>query len=156
MSQIFTGARGVLKIDNKIVGFVGGVNVTAEFTLTDVDVIGQLEVGDLAETGFKCNFSVNVFKEIDKDASDETPTFANSAGALGFDTSSQSAGVSPMRKQSYFNVELYDEETEQTVYYMEDCKYESGTGQMDARGLWQGTWNFRCRKGYEVGPVAAA
>jgi hypothetical protein len=152
MSQVFTGARGRVRINNVIVGFVGGVNVTVENTLTDVDVMGQLEVGDLAETGHKCNFSINLFKAI----SDQNVTGAkgeaipNTAAAIGIDKSSPAAGVTPMRDQTYFDVIIEDEQTDEAIFIMEKCKFEGGSGQADARGLWQGTWNFRALRGYNL------
>lgn len=151
MSQVITGARGRVKIGTKTVGFVGGVNVTVENTLTDVDILGQLEVGDLAETAHKCNFSINYFKAV-SDANvtpakgEVTPT--NTAAAIGIDTSSQAQGVSSMRNQTYFDVIIEDDQTNESIFVLKDCKFEGGTGQVDARGLWQGTWNFRALRGY--------
>lgn len=148
MSQVITGARGHVKINGQIVGFVGGVNVTIEDTLTDVDVIGQLDVGDLAETAHKCNFSINHFKPTDG---------SNSAATLGFDTSATNAAgavaagnVNTMRNQTEFSVDIVrDEDAGETVFFaLRGCKSEGGTGQMDARGIWQGTWNFKARQGF--------
>lgn len=152
MSQVFTGARGRVKIGGKLVGYVGGVNVTIENTLTDVDVMGQLEVADLAETGHKCNFSINVFKAL-SNASINSPAALgetapnNSAKKVGID-SSDAGTVLPLRTQAYFNVEIEDDESGAVIFYLVNCKWEGGTGQVDARGLWQGTWNFRAQKGH--------
>lgn len=147
-----TGARGRVRINGKVVGFVGGVNVTIENTLTDVDVMGQIEVADLAETAHKCNFSVNYFKAL-KDqstagAAAKGEFIPNTAAAVGIDSSSQANGVSPMRDQTYFDVVLEDDQTNQPIMILEKCKFEGGSGQADARGLWQGTWNFRALRGY--------
>lgn len=163
MSAIFTGARGKVYVGTKAIGWVGGVNVTVENTLTDVDVMGQLEVGDLAETGHKCNFSINTFKAIASTATVK-PLFnaegvqinapevaasleANTAYANQFD-SSTTASVMPMRNQGYFEVTIHDDQTDEVVFTMSNCKFEGGTGQADARGLWQGTWNFRAQRGH--------
>ena len=145
MSQVLTGARGLVKIKGTVVGFAGGINVTIENTLTDVDVMGQLEVGDLAETAHKCNFTINSFREIDAKGVSH-----NTAKAIKIDTSTPAAGVKPMRSQVYFDVEIEDEESGKTMFLLQQCKYEGGSGQVDARGLWQGTWNFKARKGFEV------
>lgn len=150
MSQVITGARGHIKLNGLIVGFVGGVNVTVEDTLTDVDVLGQLDVGDLAETAHKCNFSINIFKAVDG---------SNSAAALGFDTSFTSANgavvtgdINTMRNQTAFNVDIVRDEgnSEVAFFTLVGCKSEGGTGQMDARGIWQGTWNFKATRGYGI------
>lgn len=147
MAQIFTGARGRVKIKDTVIGFCGGINITAEFTLADVDVLGQLETADLAEVGHKANFSINTFKaftDVPEGASALTPQ--QSAFAIGIDTSSPATGVGSMRSQAYFDVIIEDSETGAVVATLERCKYEGGTGQMDARGVWQGTWNFRCTR----------
>lgn len=163
MSQVFTGARGRVKIGENIVGYVGGVNVTVENTLTDVDVMGLLEVGDLAETGHKCNFSINMFKSITTtsvkgpDTTDAngnivpgvvvTTTDQSTAKLLGIDSSTTSS-VENMRNQGYFTVLIEDDQSDAIIFTLTDCKFEGGTGQVDARGLWQGTWNFRARRGH--------
>lgn len=161
MSQVITGARGRVKINGQVVGFVGGVNVTVEDTLTDVSIMGQLHEGDLAETGHKCNFSMNVFRSV-TDAGVISPeaagaTVVNSAAAMGIDssfTTDQATGevkpgeVNTMRSQAYFDVDLEDELTGKSFFALRSCKFEGGSGQMDARGVWQGTWNFRALKGY--------
>lgn len=153
MSQVFTGARGRVEINGATVGFVGGINVTIEDTLTDVDVLGQLEVGDLAETAHKCNFSINYFKVApDAGVAAGAPqASSNTAAALGFDKSTD-ASVLPMISQGYFSVIIYDDNDDSAdsvaVFKMLECKFEGGTGQVDARGLWQGTWNFRAKRGF--------
>lgn len=152
MAQVMTGARGRVRINNKVVGFVGGINVTIEDTLTDVDVMGQLEVADLAETAHKCNFSINYFKAL-KDqgtasAAARGEFIPNTAAAVGMDTSSQASGVLPLRDQAYFDVVIEDDQTNAPIMILEKCKWEGGSGQVDARGLWQGTWNFRALRGY--------
>lgn len=152
MASVMTGARGKVLIGGKVVGFIGGVNVNVEDTLADVDIIGQLEVGDLAETGHKCNFSINYYKAL-ADAGVASPDakgqfIPNSASAIGIDKSSQAAGVSPMRSQDFFDVEITDQLTDQTIFKMEKCKWEGGSGAMDARGIWTGTWNFRAVRGF--------
>lgn len=143
MSQIITGARGVVRINGTIAGFVGGVNVTVENTLTDVDVIGQLDSADLAETGHKCSFTINTFKAVSADGSS-----TNAAATIGIDTSSPAGGVAPMRNQAYFDVTLEDDQSKKVFFTLQKSKWEGGSGQMDARGVWQGTWNFKALRGF--------
>lgn len=152
MSQVLTGARGRVRINNRVVGFVGGVNVNVENTLSDVDIMGQMEVGDLAETAHKCTFSINLFKALSDagvaSGSAKGEFIPNTAVAVGIDTSSQANGVLPMRDQAFFDVIIEDDQTDQPVFILEKCKWEGGSGSMDARGIWQGTWNFKCVRGY--------
>lgn len=144
MAQIFTGAKAKIFINDQLVGYVGGLNVNQENTLTDVDIIGQLEVGDLAETGHKINFSINYFKAVA--GNDGTGDQVDTAASLGLDTAAAD-GIASMRNQAYFNVVIQDDQ-DREIYKIEEAKWEGGTGQIDARGVYNGTWNYRARKGY--------
>ena len=154
MSQVITGARGHVKINGAVVGFVGGVNVTVEDTLTDIDVLGLLETGDLAETGHKCNFSINFFKAVD--GSNAASNIGVAQGETMDKSGSNANGVATpgdvqaMRSQTYFDVDLVidEDDAEKTIFALRACKWEGGTVQMDARGVWQGTWNFRAKRGF--------
>lgn len=148
MAQIMTGARGTVLVDNIKVGFVSGVNVNVEYTLTDVDVLGQLDVGALAETGHKCSGSINFFKVVIPASVDTTAAVnpgVSSAEILGI----TSDDLPSMRDRKAFTIAISDEVGNE-VFRMEGCKIEGGTGAMDARGVWQGTWNFRAQKGYKI------
>lgn len=135
MAQILTGAKGRVRINEEILAFAAGININQENTLTDVDIMGQLEVGDLAETGHKVNFSVNYFKIVN-------PELAQNAQQIGI----EQAVLSDMRNQAFFKVEILDDQ-DNIIYQLNYCKFEGGSGQMDARGVWNGTWNFRAKRG---------
>jgi hypothetical protein len=135
MAQIMTGAKGQVRINEQVLAYVAGININQENTLSDVDVIGQLEVLDLAETGHKVNFTVNYFKIVN-------PELAGTAQQIGI----EQAVLSDMRNQNYFKVEVLDD-NDTIIYQLIDCKFEGGSGQLDARGVWNGTCNFRARKG---------
>lgn len=135
MAQILTGSKAIIRVNGEVIAFASGVNVNQENTITDVDVLGQLEVGDLAETGHKVNFSVNYFKLVN-------PEVAQTAQQIGI----EAAVLSDMRNQNYFDCSIVDD-NQNEIYKMENCKFEGGSGSLDARGVWQGTWNFRARKG---------
>ena len=128
MSQVFTGSKASLKLQGQKVAFVGSVNITQELTLTDIDVLDQLEIAEAAETGFKCNFTANLFK-VD----------ANSAISLGLETTN----ISDFLSQGELTMEVYDSVEDKVQYTMSRVKWEGGTGSVDARGVWQGVWNFK-------------
>jgi hypothetical protein len=166
MAQVITGARGKVVVNGQVVGFVGGVDVDIENTLADVDVLGQIERADLAEVGHKCNFTINYFKAVPP----STPTtkgaphgaaagvvFPLSAAGLGIDSSSantakegvKAGDINLMRSQVYFDVEIQDDlQGGNNVFVMQNCKLEGGTGRLEARGIWQGTWKFQAQKGF--------
>lgn len=132
MSQTFSGPRASLKLNGTKVAFVGSIQVTQENTLTEVDVIDQLETAELAETGHKVSFTCNLFK-VDQ----------NSAQILGFDF----ANLTDLLTQPELTMEIYDRVEDKVQYSIAGVKWEGGSGSVDARGLWQGTWNFKGRIG---------
>jgi hypothetical protein len=128
MSQVFTGSKASLKLNGQKVAFVGSINITQELTLTDIDVLDQLEIGEAAETGFKCNFTANLFK-ID----------TNSAASLGLETSN----ISDFLSQGEMTMEVYDSIGDKVQFTMKRVKWEGGSGSVDARGVYQGVFNFK-------------
>lgn len=132
MSKVFTGSKASLKLNGVKVAFVGSVNVNQENTLTDIDVLDQLEVAEHAETGHKVSFTCNLFK-IDE----------NSAATFGLDP----ANLDDILSQGELTMEIYDRIGDAVRYEMSGVKWEGGTGSVDARGVWQGTWNFKGRIG---------
>lgn len=132
MSQVFTGSKASLKLNGQKVGFVGSVNITHENTLTDIDVLDQLEIAEAAETAHKVNFSCNLFK-VD----------TNSARSLGLDPDN----LDDILTQAEMTMEMYDRIEDKVQYTMKRVKWEGGTGSVDARGVWQGTWNFKGVRG---------
>lgn len=137
MSQVLTGSKAILRINGTPVAFVGGLNINQENTLTDIDVIGQLEVAEHAETGHKVNFSVNYFKIVN-------PAIAGTAQQIGI----EAALLSDMRNQTEALVEVVNEaDGNQVIYTLERVKFEGGSGSVNARDVWQGTWNFKAVRG---------
>ena len=132
MSQVLTGAKASVKLNGTKVAFASGVNITHENTLTDIDVLDQLEVAEHAETGHKVSFSVNLFK-ID----------GNAASDFGLDP----ADINDILTQGELTFEVFNRINEKVEYTMTGVKFEGGTGTVDARGVWQGTWNFKGRRG---------
>jgi hypothetical protein len=132
MSQVFTGSKASLKLNGQKVAFVGSLNINQENTLTAIDVLDQLEVAEHAETGHVCSFSCNVFK-VD----------ANAASALGFDP----LNLDDILSQAEMTMEVFDRAGKKVQYTMSGVKFEGGSGSVDARGVWQGSWNFKGRRG---------
>lgn len=138
MAQVLTGAKGTVQINGVTLAFASGIDVNEDNTLTDVDIMGQLDVGDLAETSHKCTFTIRHFKVIN-------PEVSQTASQLGL----ISPVMSENRNREYFDVTILDDNGNE-IYKMQDAKYESGAGSVDARGVWQGTWNFKAKKGFGI------
>jgi len=132
MSKVFSGAKGSVKLNGVKVAFVGSVNINEENTLTPIDVLDQLEVAEHAETAHVVSFTCNLFK-ID----------GNSAQQLGLSPDN----LRDILTQGELTFELYNSIDDRVEYTMSGVKWEGGSGSLDARGVYQGTWNFRGRIG---------
>lgn len=132
MSRVLTGSKASIKLNGVKIAFAGGININQENTLTDIEVLDQLEVGELAETGHKVSFSVQLFK-IDE----------NAASVLGLDPED----INDLLSQPEMTMEVYNRVEDKVEYTMSGVKFEGGSGSVDARGVWQGTWNFKGRRG---------
>lgn len=132
MSQVFSGSKASLKLNGQKIAFVGSVNITQENTLTAIDVLDQLEVAELAETAHICSFTCNLFK-ID----------ANAASQFGLDP----ANIDDILTQPELTMEVYDRIGDKSQYIMSGVKWEGGSGSVDARGVWNGSWSFKGKRG---------
>lgn len=132
MSKVLTGSKAQLKINGVKIGFVGSVEIDEENTLTDIDVLDQLEVAELAETAHKVRFSCNLFK-ID----------GNTVSQLGI----RPDNIRDIMSQPELTMELFNSVDNRVEYTISGVKWEGGHGALDARGVWQGTWNFKGRIG---------
>lgn len=132
MSKVLSGSKAALLINGVKVAFVGSVNITEENTLTPIDVLDQLEVAELAETSHVVSFTCNLFK-ID----------TNSVSALGLRADS----IRDILTQPELNMQLFNNVDDRVEYEISGVKWEGGSGSVDARGVWQGTWNFKGRIG---------
>lgn len=135
MSQVFSGSKGSLKLNGQKIAFVGSISVNHANTLAGIDVIDQLEKAEWAEVGHEVSFSCNLFK-VDE----------NAAQALGLDP----ANLDDILSQPELTMEVYDRIKDKVQYTMSGVKFEDGTGQMDARGVWNGTYNFKGRRGHGI------
>jgi hypothetical protein len=132
MSKVLSGSKAALKINGVKIGFVGSVTINEDNTLTDIDIIDQLEVGELAETAHKVSFSCNLFK-ID----------GNSVSQLGI----RPDAIRDILTQPELTMELYNSVEDRVEYTISGVKWQGGSGTLDARGVWQGSWNFKGRIG---------
>lgn len=132
MSKVLTGSKAAVKINGVKIAYVGGVQINEENTLTDIDVLDQLEVAEHAETAHKVSFSCNMFK-ID----------GNATADLGISP----GNLRDILTQPEMTFELYNSVDDRVEYTISGVKWEGGSGSVDARGIWQGTWNFKGRIG---------
>jgi len=134
MAQVFTGSKASFKINGVKVAFCSSVTMNEDNTLTDIDVIDQLEVAELAETGHKVNCTINLFK-VDQNAI---------KAVLGLDALND---INTLLAQPEVTIDIVNRESGVIEYSMSRCKFAGGSGTVDARGVWTGTWNFRGVRG---------
>ena len=132
MGKVFTGSKASIKINGVKVAFAADVNVNQDDQLTDIDVLDQLEVAELAETGHKISLTMNLFK-VDE----------NAAKQFGLDPDDLKSILS----REELTIEVYDQINDKVQYVVTGVKFAGGSGSVNARGVWQGTWNFRGRRG---------
>lgn len=132
MSKVLTGSKAALKLNGVKIGFVGSVTINEDNTLTDIDVLDQLEVAELAETAHKVSFTCNLFK-ID----------GNSVSQLGI----RADNIRDIMTQPELTMELYNSVEDRVEYTISGVKWQGGSGTLDARGVWQGSWSFKGRIG---------
>lgn len=132
MSQVATGIKLSFKINGKKVAFASAVSINEDNPVADIDVLDQAEVAELAETGHKVNFTVNKFK-VD----------GTSAEDLGL----RPKNIEDIIRQGSLTAEVYNRDTDEVEYELVGVKWTGGSGSVDARGVWQGTWNFRAVRG---------
>lgn len=133
MAKTLAGAKASLKLNGVKVAFVSSVNITSEYTLQDIEVLDNPLVEEFAEIGHKCNFSVNTFK-VDE----------NAAQVLGL----ESRNIDDLLSQPELTMEVYNRLGDVVVFEVTGVKFEGGTGTVDARSVWSGTWNFRGKRGF--------
>lgn len=132
MSKVLTGSKSALKINGQKIGYCGGINIDENNELTDIDVLDQLEVAEHAETAHKVGFSCTMFK-ID----------GNSTVQLGISP----ANIRDILSQPELVMEVYNQTEDKVEYTISGVKWGGGSGSVDARGVWNGNWNFKGRIG---------
>ena len=132
MSKVLSGSKASLKINGVKIAFVGSVTINEENTLQDVDVLDQLDVAEHAEVAHKVSFTCNYFK-ID----------GNSAVDLGI----QPSNLRDVLTQPELTMELYNSIDDKVEYTISGVKFEGGSGTLNARGIWEGSWSFKGRRG---------
>lgn len=127
MSQSLSGSKAALKLNGKKVVYVGSVNISEENGTTPINVLDQLDVAENVETSHIVSFTASLFK-----------VNGNSAAQLGLRTSD----IKGILSRGTFTMEVYNNVDGRVEYSMTGVKWTGGSGTLDARGVWQGTWNF--------------
>lgn len=126
-SQTITGARAIFVVNGKKIAFTNSMSYNINQALSPIDVLDQLTPAEYAETGYTVDFQVTSFR-----------VFNQSAIQVGVQTR-----LEDLLTQGELTVEVHDRLNPDTaVLLIERCKMQSRSGNFDARGVWQETWNF--------------
>lgn len=156
MALIITGARALVKLSGEVILFAGGVSVTHENRLKEIPQLDDLEVAEFAEQGHRCEVTVTTFK-LASDASVTGGTkIANSASNFSLDNPTDLKNI---LLQPEIIIEIIDEVPvrnsagnitdymETAIYTAFGSKFAGGSGSVDARGIWTGSWTFKAKRG---------
>ena len=145
MARVITGAKAVIHLITSDAGDIpialaSGINITQENRLEEIPQLDTLEVAEYAENGHRCSFTVNFFKLLEVNAE-----------FYGFDSPS----LERLLIQPELTFRVIDDSSDandgtETLYLMQGCKFEGGSGQVNAGGVWEGTWNFKARRGIGI------
>ena len=142
MAVIATGAKARIIIKtsdqgNIPIAFAASISISHENHLEEIPQLDSLEVAEYAENGHRCSFTVGFFKLLEIDS---TTYF--------FDSSD----LTTLLIQPELEFEVISEENGEEVilYTMRGVKFEGGSGQVSAEGIWEGEWNFKARRGIGI------
>lgn len=135
MSSVLTGARGVVKMDSLPVAFVSNVSVEHRIGHDAIPQLDSIEIAEYAETSMTVTVSFGVYKPIN---------LAKSATQL--------FGLNPQNPNHLLTLgeitlELFDGLTDTVAYVAEGCRFAGGSGSLNARGIWEGKWEFKAKRG---------
>lgn len=145
MALVITGARAIVKIQSEFLAFCAGVSITHENRLEEIPQLDDLVVAEYAENGHRCSITLTTVK-LASDANLGGTPINNPAAAFNLDFLQDQKKI---LLQPELIIEIVDE-LDKGIYVATGCKFEGGTGQLDARGFWQGQWNFKARQGFGI------
>ena len=133
--QTKPGAAVLFQVSGITVGYASGLNITEDDSVVDVDVLGQIYTVEFPYVGHKVHFSVNVFK-ID----------SQTAESLGFRPAGATPSINGLLQQGPFSGQVVDT-SGNVLYSFYNVVFTGGSGTIEARDIWKGTWNFRAEIG---------
>lgn len=148
MAIVATGAKavvGILSSDNAFVpvAFASSIDITHDLLLEEIPQLDDIQLAELAENGHRVAFSVGLFKLIGLDST-----------SYSLDNPRQDDTLERylIQPELIFQVidETVEDENDRVLYEIKGCKFNGGTGRVDARGIWQGTWKFKGRRGIGI------
>jgi hypothetical protein len=131
LPQLFSGARGVLKINNgTAIGYVTDVNVTVQANVRAVHTFGAANARSVEP--LSTGVSLSIGKVIPMNKPDGTA--ANTSNiAIGIESV-----ISQMLSASDMTITLMDQVTDQVVNDIRNCRFAGGSTNLSAQQIAQG------------------
>lgn len=126
MSQVKTGARVALLVNNTKIAFASNCNYTENHIHQPIYVLDQLEVVEHAETSYSVEFSCSNFRVANQ-----------SAVSIGIQPKLQNILTQPE-----LTAELQDGIDGTTLMFVTGVKFTTRSGSVDSQGVFTETWNF--------------
>lgn len=126
-SQVMTGAKAIFRLNGIQVAFASSCSYTEDIQLEDVNVLDRIEVMEHAEVGYRVTLTCQTFRVQNQ--------------------SVKQLGIMPRFQDilttGVIGAEVVDRVTNTVLLLMQGVKLESRQSQVDARGVYTETWNFR-------------
>ncbi len=126
MSAIFTGVKASITLGNIPILWASGVQINQEMRYEETPQLDSLLVAEYAESGHRVSATISVFKGNNQALAD-----------FGLDPSD----ISDLLTQPELILTVYNDKG-LPAYEMTGVKMKSGSGTLDARGVWTGNWSF--------------
>jgi hypothetical protein len=135
MSKTLTGSKIEVRLGDTAVFWATGFQVQDEIRLEETPQLDSLEVAEYGETGHRVAFTVNKIKTNDQALSD-----------FGLDPNR----IEDVLLQPELIVLVYDNVRNAPIYEITGVKRRGGTGSVNGKGVWEGSWSFVGRRGREL------
>lgn len=131
--KIATGARAVLKINNKPIAYATNVGYRIGIPHSTVYTLGRYSAARLEPVGYDvtCNCGVLRFTE--------APGKGNAADSA---QENIQPSVNNIINSESITIQVLDRKTEQTILYIANARMVDRGGSVDARGVLSENWSF--------------
>lgn len=135
-TNTFSGARAIFRINGDKIAFASGVNGGEEIAYEPVDVLDNLEVQEFVPTGYRVNFSCEIFRTV-KNTPNALPPREGVQGSVKEMSIFPQAGLDVLKVLSagLLTCTITDRLTQKTVAQVEECKATSYNWSITARGI---------------------
>jgi hypothetical protein len=130
--KVSTGARAILKINNRVVAFANSVSYRIGYSISSVNTLGRLTAARFEPTGSDVTLNLGMFRYTAPGGKGNAPD-----GTLGLVPTIQG-----MLTSDDIKIELKDRVTGETILMVDRARLTDRSGVVDARGILSETMSF--------------